>query len=153
MKMRNRFPDLILFLLLLLLAAALVYPLKPSPLPLLPSRANPPVSPVQDVLQRDPDPQPSIAETAALFISHRPHPSPRQARKVSTPPEKVPWLHFIAFVVASSEKRVYFFKNDQTGHVLMLTYNQPREGWNLTRIQGVTYILEKDDHSYVVSEK
>lgn len=151
--MRNRFPDLILFFLLLLLAAALVYPLKPSPLPPLQSRASHPVSPVQDVLPSDPDPRPSIADTAALFISRRPHPSPQPARKVSIPPEKVPWLHFIAFVVASSEKTVYFFKNDQTGRVLMLTYNQPHEGWNLTGIQGVSYILEKDDHSYVVSEK
>jgi hypothetical protein len=153
MRLRKRLPDLLLLALALLCAAALVYPLRPTPLPALPARPTIAASAQGKVVQKDPDPQPSITETAALFIPHRPSTSQRQPQKPPAPPEKVPWLHFIAYVVGSNGQTVYFFKNDQTGRVLMLAYNQPHDGWNLAGIQGGTYVLERDSHSYMVTEK
>ena len=150
MMLQNRLPEIVLLSIALALLALMLYPQRPSPLPATRSR-QPANAPLQVAAQGIPDPLPSIKETAGLFAAYR---GPAvAAKKPSAPPEKAAWLHFVAYVVASNEKTVYFFKNDQTGRVLMLTYNQPHEGWSLTRIEGGAYTLEKDNHSYLVSEK
>ncbi len=151
MKLQSRLPELVLLAIAVPLLAVLLYPLRRAPLPATQNRPAPAAVPEQAAAQSTPDPLPSIRDAAALFVAY--HGPAVQARKLSAPPEKVSWLHFVAYVVASNEKKVYFFKNDQTGRVLMLTYNQPHEGWNLTRIETGTYVLEKENHSYMVSEK
>jgi hypothetical protein len=153
MMLRKKVPELLLAALALAGVAALFFPLSPAPLPA--RRQGTAVmaaaaSPAQAA--KDPAPAPSVAEAASLFIAHRAAPALPPQKKTAAP-EMAPWLHFIAYVVSSSGQTVYFFKNDQTGRVFMLAYNQPHDGWNLASIQGDAYILEKEDHRYTVMKK
>lgn len=151
MRRRSRFPELLLLAFVLVLLALLVSPLRHEPLPAPHPRPATSAGAQSTAIPHDPAVQPSVTEAASLFVSYRP--PARQPRTPVAPPERVPWLHFIAYVVGSNDQTIYFFKNDQTGRVFMLSYNQPHEGWNLTSIQGDAYILEKDDHRYVVMKK
>ncbi len=151
MRRRSRLPEFFLLTFALVFLALLFYPLSPAPLPAL--RPRPPASAgVQPTAApKDPAVPASVTEAASLFVSSR-HPA-RPPQKSAAPPERVLWLRFIAYVVGSDSQTIYFFKNDQTGRVFMLSCNQPHEGWNLTSIQGDAYILEKDDHKYMVMKK
>ncbi len=152
MKMLQRLPELVLLALALVLVAALLFPLTPAPLPSAQHRPKLVVVSQELIASKTADPPPSVAEAASLFVPSRSsssHPAPKPV----TPPEKVAWLHFVAYAVASSGEKVYFFKNDQTNRVLMLMFNQPHDGWNLVSIDGGAYILEKDNHGYKVTQK
>ena len=137
---------------LLALVVVLAWPTRPAPLPAVPPRTSAAL-PTREALSRAAaDHPPSISEVAALFIPVRPAAAPA-APAAARPPERVPWLHFLAFVVSSTGETSYFFKNDQAGRVLMLGYRQPRDGWNLAVIQGDTYVLQNGPHRYLVTAR
>jgi len=87
-----------------------------------------------------------------MFTAARPAAVPAPAAPPS-PPERVPWLHYLAYVVGSSGQTTWFFKNDQTSRVLMLSLRQAKGGWTLAAIQGDTWLLENDGHLYLVNRK
>ena len=152
MKLQSRLPELGMAA---LSAALLVLLLNPAPPATLPARPVPDGSmqPAQvPASGRSEASRPLPGEVAALFATTRAAETPA-AVKPATPPERVPWLHYIAFVAGSSGPTFHFFKNDQTGRVLMLALRQPREGWNLAAIQGDTWLLENGDHRYLVTRR
>lgn len=152
MKLQSRLLETGMGACALVLLALLAYPARPAPLPAGAARTGP-ARPAQQAAARVPSgSRPSLAEVAALFAPVRPPAAPA-AVKPSAPPEPVPWLHYIAFVVGSGGQTTYFFKNDQTGRVLMLARDQPREGWNLAVIQGDTCVLQYGEHRYLVTRK
>ena len=137
---------------LLALVVVLAWPARPAPLPAVPPRPSAAL-PTREALSRAAaDHPPSISEVAALFVPARPAAAPA-APAPALPPERVPWLHFVAFAVSARGETSYFFKNDQAGRVLMLVYRQPRNGWNLAVIQGDTYVLENGSHRYLVTAR
>jgi hypothetical protein len=152
MKLQSRFMEAGMSACVLALIAFLMYPAHPAPLPVGTARTGSARPAEQAAARAQSASRPSLAEVAALFAPSRP-PAPPAAVKPAAPPESVPWLHYIAFVVGSGGQTTYFFKNDQTGRVLMLAYAQPREGWNLEVIQGDTYVLQNGEHRYLVTRK
>lgn len=150
MKLQSRFLDAGMTACALALLGLLLYPARPASLPVPAARPGAARPAEQAGARPLVGSRPSLTEVAALFATAPPKAAPA-AVKPAASPERVPWLHFIAFVTSSASETFYFFKNDQTGRVLMLAYNQPREGWKLTVIQGDTCVLENGEHRYLVT--
>jgi hypothetical protein len=152
MKLQSRVLDAGMTACALALLVLLLYPARPAPVPALAARPGVARSAEQPGARPAEGPRPSLTEMAALFAAAAPPAAPA-AVKPTAAPERVPWLHFIAFVVGSAGQTTYFFKNDQTGRVLMLAYDQPRDGWNLAAIQGDTCVLQNGEHRYLVTRR
>jgi len=152
MKMRGRILDAALAVLAVSLLALLLYPARPATLPVRPvpagalQPAQPPASRMGGSSRASPP------DVAGLFAFARPVSTPVTPQPAA-PPERVAWLHYIAFVVGPSGQTTYFFKNDQTGRVLMLALQEPRDGWALLEMQGDTWMLENGEHRYMVNRK
>jgi len=152
MKLKSRLVEGALALVALALLAALLYPARPAPLPAQANRTGlaqpaeaPPTRPA-------PATRPSLAEVASLFGAAPPASVPAEVSPAPTP-ERVPWLRYIAFATGASGETTYFFKNDQTGRVLVLALRRPRDGWNLAALREDAWLLENGEHSYLVTRK
>lgn len=152
MKMESRLLDGAMAAAAAALLVLLLYPSRPAPLP---SRAalsgslepaGPAASPAAAGAQ------PSAAEVAALFTSARQAAAPAPAAPVAAP-LRVPWLHYVAYVVGTSGRTSWFFKNDQSGRLLMLELQQPRDGWTLAAIQEDAWVLENGASRYLVNKR
>lgn len=152
MKMQSRLLDGAMAAAAVVLLVLLVYPARPAPLPARTAAGGVPQPAQLPVSRGTVGARPSAAEVAGLFAAARPASAPAPAAPASSP-ERVPWLHYIAYVVGSSGQTTWFFKNDQTGRVLMLVLQQPRDGWTLAAIQGDAWLLESQGHRYLVSRK
>jgi len=150
---RSRLIDILLGICALALGVALAYPVRPATLPDPRPRMEVAEAPKNPPTGKDAVPRPSISEIASLFTDHRA--SPPAARPPAPPstPERVSWLRFVAFVVGSDGQTVYFFKNDQNGRVLMLSYREPHDGWTLSGVQRNAWVLEHEAHQYLITGK
>jgi len=149
MTIRNRLPEALLAILAVTAAATFFYPIRGTPLPAPKVRAA--ASPGEPVLDAANDAiKASPAELGALFFAQR---APAVRAQKKPVPEKVPWLRFVAYVVGPEGETTYFFKNEQNGRVLMLSSHRPQSGWKMSSIQAGAYVLEKDGHAYLVTER
>jgi len=133
----------------LVLAVALLAPARLPPLP-PPSAARAPQPDVHAGVATVPDrsPPPVVAEVAGLFVPARAaRPLPVA---VPRPPQQAPWLHYVAFAVNAGGETVYFFKDDQSGRVLMLSLSRTAGDWRLLSADKGGYLLEKGGQQFLV---
>lgn len=151
MTRNSRIPELALSAAAALLAAAVLYPLRPAEPPPRPTATHPKRELASQSATATSAGAFAVGEVSALFVPFAP-----AKKKAPKPPSKAPapveptWLHYLAFAVDAKGSTLYVFKDDRTGRVLILSNSSTSDGWRLLSGTPGGFLLEKGGIRYLV---